>query len=72
MAKTVDQYFDDLRGTRVWRSVFRSGTRFEHAKARAGDSAECLSALVLNQGADAHAQFQRDLVPGHADARAPS
>ena len=26
MAKTVDQYFDDLRGTRVWRSVFRSGT----------------------------------------------
>ena len=26
MAKTVDQYFDDLRGTRVWRSIFRSGT----------------------------------------------
>ncbi|MGB8115863.1 MAG: cytochrome b N-terminal domain-containing protein, partial [Candidatus Sulfotelmatobacter sp.] len=24
--KTVDQYFDDLRGTRVWRSIFRSGT----------------------------------------------
>ena len=26
MAKTVDQYFDDLRETRVWRSIFRSGT----------------------------------------------
>jgi hypothetical protein len=26
MAKTIDQYFDDLRGTRVWRSIFRSGT----------------------------------------------
>src|SRR6202051_5083976 len=26
MSKTVDQYFDDLRGTRVWRSIFRSGT----------------------------------------------
>src|SRR5271169_2902001 len=26
MAKTVDQYFDELRETRVWRSVFRSGT----------------------------------------------
>ena len=26
MAKTVDQYFDDLRDTRVWRSIFRSGT----------------------------------------------
>src|SRR6202795_389765 len=26
MAKTVDQYFDNLRGTRVWRSIFRSGT----------------------------------------------
>ena len=25
MAKTVDQYFDDLRDTRVWRSIFRSG-----------------------------------------------
>src|SRR5271169_2545453 len=25
MAKTVDQYFDNLRGTRVWRSIFRSG-----------------------------------------------
>src|ERR1700739_1945114 len=24
MAKTVDQHFDDLRGTRVWRSIFRS------------------------------------------------
>src|SRR5512140_200908 len=26
MATTVDQYFDDLRATRVWRSIFRSGT----------------------------------------------
>src|SRR6201982_1669451 len=26
MAKTVEQYFDDLRDTRVWRSIFRSGT----------------------------------------------
>ncbi len=26
MAKTFGQYFDELRGTRVWRSVFRSGT----------------------------------------------
>ncbi|PYX81295.1 MAG: cytochrome B6 [Acidobacteria bacterium] len=26
MAKTVTQYFDDLRDTRVWRSIFRSGT----------------------------------------------
>jgi len=26
MAKTVDQYFDELRATRVWRSIFRSGT----------------------------------------------
>ena len=26
MAKTIDQYFDDLRETRVWRSIFRSGT----------------------------------------------
>ena len=26
MAKTFDQYFDELRDTRVWRSVFRSGT----------------------------------------------
>jgi nitrite reductase/ring-hydroxylating ferredoxin subunit len=25
MAKTFDQYFEDLRGTRVWRSIFRSG-----------------------------------------------
>src|SRR5580704_12567158 len=26
MAKTIDQHFDNLRGTRVWRSIFRSGT----------------------------------------------
>src|SRR5208337_4840592 len=26
MAKTLDQHFDELRGTRVWRSIFRSGT----------------------------------------------
>lgn len=26
MAKTVDQYFDELQQTRVWRSIFRSGT----------------------------------------------
>src|ERR1700740_3154793 len=25
MAKTVDQYFDDLQQTRVWRSIFRRG-----------------------------------------------
>ena len=25
MAKTVDQYFDELQQTRVWRSIFRSG-----------------------------------------------
>ncbi len=26
MAKTITNYFDELRGTRVWRSVFRGGT----------------------------------------------
>jgi cytochrome b6 len=26
MAKTFDQYFDEVRDTRVWRSIFRSGT----------------------------------------------
>jgi hypothetical protein len=26
MARTISNYFDDLRRTRVWRSVFRSGT----------------------------------------------
>jgi len=26
VAKTIANYFEDLRGTRVWRSVFRSGT----------------------------------------------
>jgi len=26
MAKAIDSYFDDLRNTRIWRSVFRSGT----------------------------------------------
>jgi len=26
MAKRVIQYFDDLRDTRLWRSIFRSGT----------------------------------------------
>jgi len=26
MAKTIDQHFDNLRGSRVWRSIFRSGT----------------------------------------------
>src|SRR6516225_1624124 len=26
MAKTVDQYFDELQQTRIWRSIFRSGT----------------------------------------------
>src|SRR5208337_3697910 len=26
MSKTLDQQFDELRGTRVWRSIFRSGT----------------------------------------------
>ena len=26
MAKTVDQYFRELQQTRVWRSIFRSGT----------------------------------------------
>ena len=26
MAKTIGNYFDELRGTRVWRSVFRGGT----------------------------------------------
>ena len=26
MAKGISTYFDDLRGTRVWRSVFRGGT----------------------------------------------
>ena len=28
MAKTVDQYFDELQQTRVWRSIFRSGTGY--------------------------------------------
>ena len=42
--------------------------RFEHAEARAGDSAERVPAPVLDQGAHAHAEFQRDLVSGHADA----
>jgi quinol-cytochrome oxidoreductase complex cytochrome b subunit len=26
MARTLSHYFDDLRATRVWRSIFRSGT----------------------------------------------
>src|SRR5438445_8479840 len=26
MAKTATQYFENLRGSRVWRSIFRSGT----------------------------------------------
>src|SRR5437588_13008346 len=26
MTKTADQYFENLRATRVWRSIFRSGT----------------------------------------------
>ena len=26
MAKTAEEYFDNLRETRVWRSIFRSGT----------------------------------------------
>jgi len=26
VAKTIANYFEELRGTRVWRSVFRSGT----------------------------------------------
>jgi quinol-cytochrome oxidoreductase complex cytochrome b subunit len=26
MARTINNYFDELRGSRVWRSVFRSGT----------------------------------------------
>ena len=26
MARTVEQYFDTLRETRIWRSIFRSGT----------------------------------------------
>jgi len=26
MAKTINNYFDELRNTRIWRSVFRSGT----------------------------------------------
>ena len=26
MAKTITNYFEELRGTRVWRSVFRGGT----------------------------------------------
>ena len=42
--------------------------RVEHAEARAGDSAERVPAPVLDQGAHAHAELQRDLVPGHADA----
>src|SRR5579862_6486329 len=32
MAKTVDQHFDDLRGTRVWRSIFRSGSGSSNLK----------------------------------------
>ena len=43
--------------------------RFEHAEARAGDSAERLSAPVLDQDAHTHAEFQCDLVSGHAHAR---
>jgi quinol-cytochrome oxidoreductase complex cytochrome b subunit len=26
MAKTISRYFDELRSTRAWRSIFRSGT----------------------------------------------
>ena len=26
MAKMATQYFENLRGSRVWRSIFRSGT----------------------------------------------
>ena len=66
MAKTIDQYFDDLRGTRVWRSIFRSGTGSQHAEARARDPAERFPAPVLDQGAHAHAELQCDVVPGHA------
>ena len=63
------------------RPIFRRPTRhagvaldlpqrhgLEHPEARAGDPAECLSAPVLDQGAYAHAELQRNVVSGHADA----
>ena len=42
--------------------------RFEHTASRAGHPAERVPAPVLHQGAHAHAELQRDLVFGHADA----
>jgi cytochrome b6 len=44
MAKTIAHYFDDLRGTRVWRSVFRSG----------GGSSTLHRALVVQQNVFLH------------------
>src|SRR5271155_2634981 len=44
MAKNADQYFDDLRATRVWRSIFRSGT----------GSSTLKSALAIQQNVFLH------------------
>ena len=68
MAKTVDQYFDDLQQTRVWRSIFRSGTGSSTLKRALAIQQNVFSAPVLDQGPHAHVELQRDLVSGHADA----
>ena len=46
MAKTIGNYFDELRGTRVWRSVFRGGT-LEAPSARATAAAVIVDQLRI-------------------------
>ena len=68
MAKTVDQYFRRIAADTSLAVDLPQRNRIEHAEACAGDSAECFSAPVLDQGAHAHAEFQRNVVLGDADA----
>ncbi len=69
MAKTITNYFDELRGTRVWRSVFRSGTGSSTLHRALAVQQNVFLHLFSTKVRTPHAQLQRDLVSGHADLR---
>ena len=57
MAKTVDQFLDDVRGTRVWRSVFRSGTGSSTLKRALAIQQNVFLHLFSTKVRSSHAEF---------------
>ena len=67
MAKALEAYINELRETRLWRSVFRSGTGATNLHRALAVQQNIFPAPVLGEDAAGGAELQRHLVPGNAE-----